>query len=446
MSEIENRAYKVVSRFVSEWLGSREAQQLRSLPSISRARLLSSVPPGEWTEGLLAGKPKELVDSLLGLLSNALREESAEARVAWLVHDLMIAGDEASKGECVSSFVSALLKPTQQVLHSFTLVAFEVEGIAPGQCLPLVNGWQLHQRGMPLDTRARRHVAWLGLSEHPFSLTRFADVPKGSDPQMIRIAGMLEALSILDGLRLFAQSGCFFVQEDFSPDYHYVTPDEFVPAPLPKSPARRVIAASRWGQVRAFTDLWLRLTPALEAESKSNKMRNRLRQALGFLRDGYSAGNWQQSVLNAVSGLELLLVHEIDELSFRLSIRAAYLLSAMEPQKAGDIFTRMREIYQIRSSLAHGDWYKAAGQAARAWPEAANSAGGPGCACANFALELLRKAVLTQAYFGSKPNVAGELPNEPILLNPAERDRLRDSMLADTANPLIRALTIGDVD
>lgn len=440
MSDIENRTHAVVSQFASEWLGSTEAKQLRSLPSISRARLLSGAPAGEWTEGLLAGRPKGLMDELLSLSPTVLLRESAEARVSWLVHDLLNAVDKSAVNACVSSFVKALLAPTKQVLHSFTLAAFELRGIEPGARLPIVNGWEMHVRGMPLDGRALVHLSGLGSSQVPLSMTRFSNVSKGSDPLRLHFLGWVEAQLILEGLRLFAPSGCFFVQEDFSPDYHYIAPVEYVPALLPSSPARYCLSPSQWGELQAFIEMWLQITPSRETPSTKEAGRNAIRQALRRLRDGYDGGPWQEAVLDTVSGLELLLIRKDDELSFRLAIRAAHLLSVLEPDKAGDVFTKVRRLYEVRSSIAHGDWDEAAERAIKRWPATDESAVASGSACATFGIELLRRAILTQAYFTSRFAKPEEILDEKVLLNPTERERLREMLQADSANPLIRAL------
>lgn len=188
--------------------------------------------------------------------------------------------------------------------------------------------------------------------------------------------------------------------------------------------------------------MWLDLTPNAKPELPAEKVRNRLYQALWHLKRAYDDSNWERALLDAVSGLELLLVGETPELSYRLSIRAGHLLSAHDPGLAGRVFSDIKQMYDVRSKVAHGDWAAAGRLASKHWGGEGRSKEAAGPACASAAIDYLRKAILAAAYFMSKGKDIQTLLDEKSLLNVKDREALHKSLEEDASNPLVRAFMV----
>jgi hypothetical protein len=435
MEGVRDDVHHLVSQFANDWLGSDEWASLRALPKrMQLACLNAALDPEASGEPL----PKRL-GRLAGELSpcSALSPEAVNARIACLLVDLAQGAVEGETPKIVKDFVDEFLSPHQCQIHSFTLAEFHMGGL--GQSTALVDGWWLHQRTLPLEPRALPWVCAPGFGIAPTSLTRKAQVPKGCDPNASHAESWASAQLVLEGIRLFVQSGVFFAQEDFSSDYPYAPMLQFLPPGHPAARGSCYLQAERLEELRAFLGSWLPLGTLGASEAPRQSERNRLHQAQWQLMRAFGQVDWERALVDAVGGLEGLLVGGGSELSYRLAVRTGHLLSAHNPEEAGRVFSDIKHIYNVRSKVAHGDWTAAAGLAAKHWGEKGQPNEAAGRACASTAIDYLRKAILAAAYFASKGKDIETEIDETSLLNVAAREALRKS-LEDTANPLIRAL------
>lgn len=439
MGDIRDDVRQLVSQFADDWLGSDEWALLRALPPLSLQVYLHGMTTLKGSDEPLPARMRQLADALSPL--SPLPRDYLEARLGWLVNDLASAAAPGETAKVVDGFVDKFLAPNRVVLHSFTLGGFRVTGLSGREPVELVAGWRLHPRGMPLDSHARLLVSGPEGDEAPTSLTRFADVPKGDDPVRYGFEGWLNVQLILEGLRLFAPSGVFVAQEDFSPDYPYVRAFQSPPAVRPTPTTYHALPAERVPELISFLTSWLPLSPSREPEPPRQRGRNRLYQALWHLRRAYDDRDWEHALLDAVSGMELLLVDQLNELSYRLAIRAGHLLFAHDPDRAGTVFADIRDMYDVRSCIAHGDREAAGKKAAKRWGAEGRSKDQAGAVCATTAVEYLRKAILLAAYFGGKRRDLQSLLDEKDLLNVKYREAIRKSLAEDVSNPLIRALS-----
>jgi hypothetical protein len=434
MGDARDDIHDVVSQFADDWLSSDEWALLRGLPSMTQLVCLDAV-------SALRGSPEPL-PCRLRRLADTLSPLSLLRR---LVHDLASATESTGAAgvvNVVDDFVTNFLAPTQKVLHSFTLGAIRVTGISGSEPVQLVEDWKLHPRGMPLAGHASSLVNATQTNDPPTSLTRFADVPKGADLVRYRILSWLYAQLILEGLRLFALSGVFVAQEDFSPDFRYVGTSRWNPATCPTTRVFYAMPADRIPELAAFLSSWLPLSPSRESDPPKETGRNRLHQALRQLKRAYDDSDWESALVDAVSGLELLLLAgERDELSYRLAIRAGHLLFAHDPDRAGSVFADIRHMYDVRSTIAHGNREAAGKKAKKRWGAESRSCDQAGAVCATTAIDYLRRAILAAAYFESKGKDIQTEIEETSLLNAKNREVLRKSLEEDASNPLVRALT-----
>lgn len=440
MGDVRDTIHQLVSQFADDYLHSDEWALLSKLPPMSRIVSLHGISTLRGSDEPLPARLRQLTDDLSPL--SPLRRDCLEARIEWFVNDLASAAARtgtAGVGGVVDDFITHFTAPTQQVLHSFTLGAFRVTGLSGSDPVQLVEDWKLHPRGMPLGSHASSLVSATETDEPPTSLTRFVDVPKGADPQQFLFLGRSYAQLILESLRLFALSGVFVAQEDFSPDYHYVGISHWNPATCPTTTVCRALPAARLPELAAFLTLWLQLTPTTKPVLLE-KGPSRLRQALWHLKRAYDDSEWEHALLDAVSGLEFLLVGQNAELSYRLAIRAACLLSAPNPDEAEKVFATIRQLYGLRSCIAHGDWATAEKEAAKVLRGNGQADETAGAACATTAVDYLRRAILAAAFFESKGKDMRTVLDEKSLLNVAAREALRKSLDEDASNPLVQAM------
>lgn len=179
MDDVRDRVHQLASQFADDWLGSDEWALLRALPPMSLRVYLHGITTLKGSDGFLPARLRQLADDLLPL--SQIPRYSLDARVAWLVYCLATEASSTEIAVILDGFVAEFLAPTQQVLHSFTLGEFQVTGLPAGEPVQLMGDWKLHPRGMPLDSRALSLLGAPQGDEPPTSLTRFADVPKGSD-------------------------------------------------------------------------------------------------------------------------------------------------------------------------------------------------------------------------------------------------------------------------
>jgi len=71
--------------------------------------------------------------------------------------------------------------------------------------------------------------------------------------------------------------------------------------------------------------------------------------------DSLEGGSIEKHISSAVMGLEALYLKEVDELSYRLSMRVGKLLSLTEGEyKPGEVRDNLKVAYKIRNKYVHG--------------------------------------------------------------------------------------------
>jgi hypothetical protein len=123
---------------------------------------------------------------------------------------------------------------------------------------------------------------------------------------------------------------------------------------------QRLVTASRFGphtyrfaeeDVSALRELWDRHSSILDSVDR------RLGLALRRFNGSYDREAPEDGIIDTFIGLEALLTENNQEISYKLSLRAANLIGST-PQERQDIFNDIRVGYKLRSLIVHGEALK----------------------------------------------------------------------------------------
>lgn len=417
------RLVETISAFVRQWQGAtRTAMGNESQPAASQEDVEKSRSQ-LWTQAIVDSVAKELAADLSESLPIRYGDPAIQARLTRLMARTHGCVEPLKTSSLVTEFVDELLDPNQTFLHLFLLGNFSVTGADEDFNCQLLNDWTIETASW-FPTRETAGEAPGTPVPIGFLLRRALRVSKDADPGRVGFASWIEAQVILEGMRLYRSGGIFFADEAFSPDYPYTELKYYGMRRLAHASLAYAIQVSELPRIQSFLNWWLPRSPRRRDTSKLGD--RRLNQALWRLASAYDTADWQRASLDAVSGLEMALGIGEGELKYRFAVRLSHLMAAWSSASIADTYSLARDLYAVRSAVAHGDWDGAEQRAFKLANKRSLKTDLAGHEVARQAVDILRQVVLLLSALADQHADPERWLDEARLFDPAGRARLTD--------------------
>ena len=425
MSTDKQQLRETISAFVRRWQGAaqkavgNESQPTASQDGGEKARSQKR------NQAIVDSGAKELAADLSVSLPIRYGDLAIQARLTRLMARTVGCLEPLTTSSLVTEFVDEVLDPNQTFMHQFLLGNWSVAGADEGFYWQLVNDWTI---GTALWSPTGKGGSEASGAPVPigFLLRRALRVPKEADPGRVGFASWIEAQVILEGMRLYKSGGVFFADEAFSPDYPYTDLKYYGVRRVPPASLVYSVDVSELPRIQSFLNWWLPRSPRTSDTSKLGKSDRRLSQALWRFASTYEAPDWQRALLDAVSSLEMVLDIGEGELKYRFAARLSHLLAAWNSAPIADTYSLARDLYSVRSAVAHGDWDGAERRAVKLARDRSLKADVAGYDVARQAMDMLRQVVLLLSTLADQDEDPERWLDEARLFDPAQRHRLAD--------------------